>query len=106
MADSFPRRFFLASLAASVATAAVDVEKLLWIPGAKTISIPAPPRFNSGVAIARNGERLAAFDYEASLYRAQAEALRALNAMIDTWNSEAMTRSRATHRVSRVLADG
>lgn len=33
------RRNFLASL---LATAVLDPERLLWVPGAKTISIPAP----------------------------------------------------------------
>lgn len=36
------RRFFLASLAASVASAALDPERALWIPGKKLISIPKP----------------------------------------------------------------
>lgn len=36
------RRLFLSSLAALASTAVLDPEKLLWIPGKKTISIPAP----------------------------------------------------------------
>jgi len=35
------RRTFLASL---IATAVLDSERLLWVPGRKTISIPAPAR--------------------------------------------------------------
>src|SRR5438876_9425605 len=37
------RRFFLSSLIASGLTAAIDPERLLWIPGTRTIFIP-PPR--------------------------------------------------------------
>ncbi len=37
------RRLFLSSLAAFAGAAVLDPEKLLWRPGAKLISIPAPP---------------------------------------------------------------
>ncbi len=36
------RRFFLSSAIASVAALAIDPERLLWVPGKKLISIPAP----------------------------------------------------------------
>jgi len=38
------RRGFLSGLAAIAAGATLDPERLLWRPGAKLISIPAPPR--------------------------------------------------------------
>lgn len=44
------RRAFLASLGAA-AFVAPDAERLLWRPGAKTISIAAPRVFESGAAI-------------------------------------------------------
>jgi hypothetical protein len=34
------RRSFISTLLGTAASAAVDPEKLLWVPGAKTISIP------------------------------------------------------------------
>jgi hypothetical protein len=36
------RRGFLGALIAGAAAAAVDPERLLWVPGRKLISIPAP----------------------------------------------------------------
>lgn len=36
------RRGFLGALAAIAATATLDPERLLWVPGKKLISIPAP----------------------------------------------------------------
>lgn len=39
---SHSRRGFLGLLAGIAAGAVLDPERLLWIPGAKTISIPAP----------------------------------------------------------------
>ncbi len=36
------RRGFLSFLGAAVATATLDPERLLWVPGAKVYSIPAP----------------------------------------------------------------
>jgi len=36
------RRAFLGSLAAAAAAFALDPERALWVPGAKTISIPKP----------------------------------------------------------------
>lgn len=36
------RRGFFGSLAAIAATAVLDPERLLWVPGKKLISIPAP----------------------------------------------------------------
>lgn len=41
------RRSFLTTLVASVATFALDHEKLLWVPGQKLISIPA----DHGIAV-------------------------------------------------------
>lgn len=35
------RRGFLSLLGASIATASLDPDRLLWVPGQKTISIPA-----------------------------------------------------------------
>lgn len=37
------RRAFLSTLAAGLAGAALDPERLLWVPGQKTIFIPAIP---------------------------------------------------------------
>ncbi len=44
-----PRRSFLTSIATVLATATLDPEKLLWIPGQRHISIPAmvKPNFAS-----------------------------------------------------------
>jgi hypothetical protein len=45
------RRSFFARISAGVAAASVlDPERLLWIPGARTISIPAPPRIAYNLA--------------------------------------------------------
>lgn len=38
------RRGFFGAFAAFAATATLDPERLLWVPGKKLISIPAPPR--------------------------------------------------------------
>ncbi len=38
------RRLFLSTLAAGLAGATLDPEKLLWTPGKKLISIPAPQK--------------------------------------------------------------
>lgn len=38
------RRAFLATLAAGLAGAAADPERLLWVPGRRKIFIPQPPR--------------------------------------------------------------
>ena len=45
------RRGFLQTLAAGLGLAAVDPEKLLWTPNAKTIFIPAPIIKASGTLI-------------------------------------------------------
>lgn len=45
------RRSFLAAVAA--AFVAPDADELLWRPGARLISVPAPRVFESGVAIMR-----------------------------------------------------
>jgi hypothetical protein len=37
------RRAFLATLAAAAAGLALDPERALWVPGAKTIFLPTPP---------------------------------------------------------------
>lgn len=42
------RRGFLGLLGAGVAGMVLDPERLLWVPGAKTISIPAPSRMGKG----------------------------------------------------------
>jgi hypothetical protein len=41
------RRGFLGMLAAAVAAPVLDPEKLLWVPGATLISIPAPSPYES-----------------------------------------------------------
>lgn len=45
------RRHFLRSITAGLAAAALDPEKLLWIPGQKTIFIPPPLRHITGTEI-------------------------------------------------------
>lgn len=47
------RRGFLSFLGAAVASATLDPERLLWVPGAKVYSIPA-------VRVATNAEAIAA----------------------------------------------
>jgi hypothetical protein len=49
------RRLFLGSLAAAFVA---DPERALWVPGAKTISIPAAPQFQSGCEIERYYRRI------------------------------------------------
>jgi hypothetical protein len=44
------RRGFLGLLAGVAATAVLDPDRLLWVPGAKTISIPAPRVFTISAA--------------------------------------------------------
>jgi len=39
---NFSRRQFLRTLAAGLVASTVDVDRLLWVPGEKTIFIPAP----------------------------------------------------------------
>jgi hypothetical protein len=48
------RRSFLATIAAALGTVVLDPEQLLWVPGEKLISIPAPPQrwiFNNNLRI-------------------------------------------------------
>ncbi len=47
------RRSFLSAAFASVAALAFDPEKLLWVPGKKLISIPAPSMFDHDEFIRR-----------------------------------------------------
>ena len=42
MLDNFSRRQFLRTLAAGLVGSTIDVDKLLWVPGAKKIFIPSP----------------------------------------------------------------
>ena len=41
------RRGFLSFIGAALASATLDPERLLWVPGAKTISIPEPRDISS-----------------------------------------------------------
>lgn len=54
------RRAFLTALAAGLIGAAVDVDKLLWVPGAKTIFLPPAPagRYVDNLMVALRREAL------------------------------------------------
>lgn len=77
------RRGFLGLLAG--AAFALDPERALWVPGAKTISIPAPPVFNSGVAIARYSAVGAAREYQAMYNRVLTFHAEALVSRYKSW---------------------
>lgn len=57
------RRKFLEGMIAAGLAAAIDVDKLLWVPGAKTISIPPP----AGLAFHKEAFSMAAIDLPISI---------------------------------------
>lgn len=58
MSAEIGRRGFLGILAAAVAGAAFDPERLMWVPGQKTIFIPPPPEVISAEALQIEMSRL------------------------------------------------
>lgn len=56
--DGMNRRVFLSTLAAVVAGAALDPERLLWRPGAKTIFLPSPKEVGQFTHTAIAGDAL------------------------------------------------
>lgn len=49
--DGMNRRAFLSTLAAALTGAALDPERLLWVPGKKTIFLPPPKKIISAFVI-------------------------------------------------------
>ena len=79
------RRTLLQMMSLGLVGAAVDVDKLLWVPGAKTYFLP-PPSFLSVNEIAR-------------------ETLERLNKAIPHWRRDLMIATNG-HRMGSVLGDG
>ncbi len=64
------RRGFFPTLAAVAATAALDPERLLWLPGRKLVSIPKPVTVNATASwtptyVMRPGDVIALYDFYA-----------------------------------------
>ena len=55
------RRSFLSMLGVGAAATAFDPERLLWVPGVKTIFVPAPPRILKPIGV-WNGHLITADD--------------------------------------------
>lgn len=84
------RRNFLSALAGLAATATLDPEKLLWVPGRKLISIPAPlpPVVVPGPAVDVIIQALRMVGAVPPIFTPQGvgEALEECNRMLDRWN--------------------